>query len=230
MSSPREINDQLLQQYITKKDMSAYNKLAEYNIKCVPFVIKRMIRSYNPNLYQSYLDKYFDVGCVGLTMAIKTFSVDKIGSVSFSNYACTCIKNEILKAIALDKKEVRTISLDTPIDEDKDSLEIFISDKNDLIGNVIDREYNAYKAKKIAEALQELKPRQRDIISKYFGINGNKKKTVDEIAKEYGVTRQAISGIIRRGLRKISNCLSEFKDDYRMMKEKSDSSTIKIKK
>lgn len=230
MSSPREINDQLLQQYITKKDMGAYNKLAEYNIKCVPFVIKRMIRSYNPNLYQTYLDRYFDVGCVGLTMAIKTFSVDKIGSVSFSNYACTCIKNEILKAIALDKKEVRTISLDAPIDEDKDSLEIFVSDKNDSIGSVIDKEYNEYRAKKIVEALEELKPRQREIIAKYFGINENTKKTVDEIAKEYGVTRQAISGIIQRGLKKISIHLSEFKEDYRKVEEKSVSTTSKIKK
>lgn len=55
-------------------------------------------------------------------------------------------------------------------------------------------------ADKITEALDTLKPRDQSVVSRYFGI-GTSRMTLEEIAKEDGVTRERIRQILSHALR-----------------------------
>lgn len=53
------------------------------------------------NQVQEDYEDIFQIGCIGLIKAGKTFDESK--NIKFSTYATTCIKQEILKSFQLDK-------------------------------------------------------------------------------------------------------------------------------
>jgi RNA polymerase sigma factor (sigma-70 family) len=63
------------------------NEVTELNIKLVPHVLKK---------YRPYGDDEFQLGCLGLIIATRTFDTKR--GVPFSSYACFCIERELHKA------------------------------------------------------------------------------------------------------------------------------------
>ena len=63
------------------------NEIIETNIRLVPLVLKK---------YRPYGDDEFQLGCLGLIMAARTFKAER--GVPFANYACFCIERELHKA------------------------------------------------------------------------------------------------------------------------------------
>lgn len=55
----------------------------------------------------------------------------------------------------------------------------------------------------VAEVLESLSPREKRILELRFGFKGKGKKTLEEISKEFGVTREAIRMAEKRALNKI---------------------------
>ena len=53
------------------------------------------------------------------------------------------------------------------------------------------------------EALHTLTAREEEIISRRFGLDGMGTETLEEIAKDYGVTRERIRQIEQKALRKL---------------------------
>jgi RNA polymerase primary sigma factor len=72
---------------------------------------------------------------------------------------------------------------------------------------------------RIAEVLRSLAPREREVIEMRFGLRDGHPRTLDEVAKVYGITRERIRQIEARGLLKLrqplrSQRLEEFKDEH----------------
>ena len=70
---------------------------------------------------------------------------------------------------------------------------------------------------RIAEVLRSLAPREREVIELRFGLRDGQPRTLDEVAKVYGITRERIRQIEARGLLKLrqplrSQRLEEFTD------------------
>lgn len=63
------------------------NEIIELNIKLVPHVLKK---------YKPFGDDEFQLGCLGLIIATRTFNPER--EVPFVNYACFCIERELHKA------------------------------------------------------------------------------------------------------------------------------------
>ena len=68
---------------------------------------------------------------------------------------------------------------------------------------------------RIAEVLRSLTPREREVIELRFGLRDGQPRTLDEVAKAYGITRERIRQIEARGLLKLrqplrSKRLAEF--------------------
>ena len=68
---------------------------------------------------------------------------------------------------------------------------------------------------RISEVLRSLTPREREVIELRFGLKDGQPKTLEEVAKAYGITRERIRQIEARGLIKLrqpnrSQRLSEF--------------------
>ena len=109
------------------------------------------------------------------------------------------------------------VSLHEPVGgEGERALEDFLSDHSTMNpGQHVDQHL---LRERIAEVLRSLAPREREVIELRFGLRVGQPKTLDEVAKVYGITRERIRQIEARGLVKLrqplrSNRLAGFADE-----------------
>ena len=57
--------------------------------------------------------------------------------------------------------------------------------------------------KVVAQLTKHLSPRNKDIISRRFGLKSGKKETLESIGKSYGITRERVRQIEAKALRKL---------------------------
>ncbi len=110
---------------------------------------------------------------------------------------------DIKKAHEIIKISRKTISLETPVGEEEgeSTLEQFLEDEKTLAP---DRETAAILLKEhVQDILGELKPRERKILELRFGLSGQDPHTLEEVGKEFGVTRERIRQIESKALQKI---------------------------
>jgi RNA polymerase primary sigma factor len=108
------------------------------------------------------------------------------------------------------------VSLHEPIGGDGErALEDFLSDTSTPTpGQHVDQRL---LRERIVEVLKSLAPREREVIELRFGLKDGQPRTLDEVAKQYGITRERIRQIEARGLLKLrqpnrSQRLEEFAD------------------
>jgi RNA polymerase primary sigma factor len=94
------------------------------------------------------------------------------------------------------------VSLDTPLSgEDASTLSHIIEDRN---ARTPDEEAarNIMK-EQIKEALGTLNEREAGILTLRFGLKGERSRTLEEVGREYGVTRERIRQIEAAALQKM---------------------------
>jgi RNA polymerase primary sigma factor len=102
-----------------------------------------------------------------------------------------------IQRIALDP-----LSLDSPVGEEDDSnLADFIEDSGaDAPAEVATRRM---LAQAVEEALGELSDREKEVVKLRFGLIDGQSRTLEEVGKEFGVTRERIRQIEVKALRKL---------------------------
>ena len=119
---------------------------------------------------------------------------------------------ELAEALEMSEDKVMEImqiarepaSLETPIDEEDDSnLGDFVADNNVLTpeGNV----ESVMLREHIDALLGDLKERERQVIVLRFGLEDGHPRTLEEVGKEFNVTRERIRQIEAKALRKLRN-------------------------
>src|SRR3990167_2402123 len=94
------------------------------------------------------------------------------------------------------------ISMETPIGDDEDShLGDFIEDNNTL--SPIDAATNFGLMEAVQKVLGSLTPREAKVLRMRFGINMNTDHTLEEVGKQFDVTRERIRQIEAKALRKL---------------------------
>ncbi len=95
------------------------------------------------------------------------------------------------------------ISLYMSVDNESDSeLQDFLPVSDTLESDEIIDRISYEEFRKMFES-SPLSEREKEIIRKRFGLDGDRVKTLEEIAKEYGVTRERIRQIEAKALRKL---------------------------
>ena len=165
--------------------------MAEDNINLIYFVLKQL------NMYNKEgIDEYFDVGMLGLTKGLQTYTESK---GSLSNYLVNCIKNEILMELRNQKtgkrnNGVKPISINTPT---TDNLTIEDTIKSNF--DILEYEIKNERIKELGVAITTLKPVEKHVI---IGIYFNN-KTQLEIAKELGFRQSYVSRIKTKAIREL---------------------------
>ena len=111
---------------------------------------------------------------------------------------------EIEKIIDILKRDKNIVSLDTPIKEDEDSslVEFIPSDSN--FGDVVIHEVEQKNLReKIDEILTSLGDQEQKVLRMRFGLDDDTPKTLEEIGKVFGVTRERIRQIEAKAIRKL---------------------------
>ncbi|MDO4975901.1 MAG: RNA polymerase sigma factor RpoD [Eubacteriales bacterium] len=94
------------------------------------------------------------------------------------------------------------VSLDTPIGEEEDSqLGDFIEDES-LLSPVDSASFSMLK-EELELAMASLTERERNVIKLRFGLDDGKTRTLEEVGKEFCVTRERIRQIEAKALRKL---------------------------
>ena len=94
------------------------------------------------------------------------------------------------------------ISMETPIGDDEDShLGDFIEDGNTT--SPIDAATNFGLSEAVQKVLGSLTPREAKVLRMRFGINMNTDHTLEEVGKQFDVTRERIRQIEAKALRKL---------------------------
>ena len=108
------------------------------------------------------------------------------------------------KVLDILKRDKNIVSLDTPIKEDEDSsLVEFIPSDADF-GDVVMHEVEQNNLReKIEEVLTGLSDQEQKVLRMRFGLDDDTPKTLEEIGKVFGVTRERIRQIEAKAIRKL---------------------------
>lgn len=108
-------------------------------------------------------------------------------------------EDKIRKVLKIAKEP---ISMETPIGEDEDSsLGDFIEDTN--IESPVDFATSSGLREAMKEVLSSLTPREAKVLRMRFGIEMNTDHTLEEVGKQFDVTRERIRQIEAKALRKL---------------------------
>jgi RNA polymerase primary sigma factor len=117
---------------------------------------------------------------------------------------------EIAEAMGISEDKVREImrvaqepvSLETPIGEEEDShLGDFIPDEDAQVP--AEAAYQSLLREQLSGVLGTLTPREEKVLRLRFGLEDGKPRTLEEVGREFNVTRERIRQIEAKALRKL---------------------------
>jgi RNA polymerase primary sigma factor len=120
--------------------------------------------------------------------------------------------DEIAQRMGLPKDKVRElqaivkepVSIDQSInDEDDATLGDLVADES--IEDPVESIHNEEVTKRVSEILSTLDGREADILCRRYGIGRRYPQTLDEIGKEYGLSKERIRQIEEKALKKLRN-------------------------
>lgn len=154
------------------------------------------------------IEDLISIGTIGLIKAVNTFSPDK--NIKLATYASRCIENEILMFLRKSSQYKSEISIEEPLNIDWDGNELLLSDvlgtDNDVVNENIE---NEAEKKLLLESVAKLSPRERFIMEKRFGLNGEKELTQKEVADLIGISQSYISRLEKRIIKRLKKELEK---------------------
>jgi len=119
---------------------------------------------------------------------------------------------ELAKKLNLDEKKIKNIikiskepiSLETPVGDSNDaSIKDFIESENEFSPS--DIVANSDLKEKVREILKSLTPREEKVLKMRFGIDVASEHTLEEVGKDFSVTRERIRQIEVKALKKLKH-------------------------
>ncbi len=140
-------------------------------------------------------------------------TINKLNRISrqmLQQYGREATPEELAKEMDMPEDKIRKvmkiakepISMETPIGDDEDShLGDFIEDTN--VESPVDATTNINLAETVRDVLAGLTPREAKVLRMRFGIDMNTDHTLEEVGKQFDVTRERIRQIEAKALRKL---------------------------
>jgi RNA polymerase sporulation-specific sigma factor len=185
---------------------AARNRLIEHNLRLVAHVMKKYYAMpYDQN-------DLISIGTIGLIKAIDTFQPEK--GIRLSSYAARCVENEILMYFRSTKKSAQDISMNEPIDTDKD-------------GNALELMDTLSSEERIAEGLEQkqrleamhtaidtvLSQREREILILRYGLLPESRPLPQrEVAAQMGISRSYVSRIEKKALKRLRQAMEDLEE------------------
>lgn len=172
-------------------DETAKTLLIERNLRLVVFIARRFENT------GINLEDLISIGTIGLIKAISTYRRDK--NIKLATYASRCIENEILMYIRKIANQKAEVSLDEPINMDYDGNELLLSDilgtDEDMILRPMEEDVDL---RLLRQAVDELPPREKEIVLMRYGLQGYQELTQKEVAEKLGISQSYISRLEKR--------------------------------
>jgi len=138
--------------------------------------------------------------------------INKIKHVFLQEFGREPSYEELAKKLNLDEKKIKNIikiskepiSLETPVGDSNDaSIKDFIEGENEFSPS--DIVANSDLREKVREILKSLTPREEKVLKMRFGIDVASEHTLEEVGKDFSVTRERIRQIEVKALKKLKH-------------------------
>jgi RNA polymerase sigma factor (sigma-70 family) len=93
------------------------------------------------------------------------------------------------------------VSLDTPVGDGESVMSDLIEDENARAPESETSE--GFRSSELAAAMLRLNPRQQQVLTERFGLDGGRPKTLEEVGEVLGVTRERVRQLETRALREL---------------------------
>lgn len=169
------------EKYIKKlseeNNLEARQILVERNLRLVVYIAKKFENT------GIGIEDLISIGTIGLMKGVNTFNSDK--KIKLATYASRCIENEILMYLRKNNRIKSEVSIDEPLNKDRDGNELLLSDilgtEADITSRNLEDEVDKILLK---DSISRLKEREKDIMEMRFGFKTGKEKTQKEVADE----------------------------------------------
>ena len=172
-------------------EKKARELLIVHNLRLVVYIAKKFEQTGIP------MEDLISIGSIGLIKAVRTFCPDK--NIKLATYASRCIENEILMYLRKTSQQKNEISIDEPLNVDRDGNELLLSDilgtDEDTVGRGIE---NEVEKELLLREISKLSKRERTIMEMRFGLGGKKEMTQKQVADEVGISQSYISRLEKR--------------------------------
>ena len=196
-----EEEEQVMKKLGGDEDKEARSNLIEHNLRLVVYIAKKFDNT------GVGVEDLISIGTIGLIKSINTYNPGK--NIKLATYASRCIENEILMHFRSRKKSRGDVSIFEPIGTDKEGNQIHLVDviengQSDVVSDI-----------EVCESLKILRQNMRSVLSdreyyiitKRFGLDGEKDLTQRQIAKTLSISRSYVSRIEKAGLKKLRKLL-----------------------
>ena len=181
---------------LIKNDNKSRETLIVHNLRLVVYIARKFDNSANN------VEDLISIGTIGLIKAVNTFCPDR--NIKLATYASRCIENEILMYLRKCASKRNEISIDEPLNTDWDGNELLLSDvlgsDGDEVGRNIEQEDERHL---LCSFINELPPREKQIMEMRFGMNGYNEYTQKQVADTLGISQSYISRLEKRIIDKL---------------------------
>lgn len=171
-------------------------ELIEHNLRLVVYIAKKFENT------GVYIEDLVSIGTIGLIKAVNTFSPSK--NIKLATYASRCIENEILMYLRKKANSNQTVSFEDPLNTDGDGNELLLSDvlgsREDSIMEYVE---SVSEIAALNKAVNALPPRERQITSLRYGLNGKREYTQKEVADALNISQSYVSRLEKKILGKL---------------------------
>lgn len=183
-------------QKLTLGDEEVKSTLIERNLRLVVY-ISRKFENTGINI-----EDLISIGTIGLIKGVNTFNPEK--KIKLATYASRCIENEILMYLRKNSKIKTEVSFDEPLNVDWDGNELLLSDVLGTAEDIITKDLEFEVDRQLlAEALEQLNEREKQIMFMRFGFGGYQEKTQKEVADMLGISQSYISRLEKRIIKRL---------------------------
>ncbi len=173
----------------------ARDLLIRHNLRLVAHVTKKYYAATTAQ------DDLISIGTIGLIKAVDTFDPGRASK--FSSYASRCIENELRMELRRTRREGVQISLQEPLEGSEGQLTLAdtLPDPT-VMEDDCERRADAARLRRL---LQTLPPREAEVLTCRYGLNGRPPQTQQEVAAQLGISRSYISRIEKRAMERLSS-------------------------
>ena len=177
-------------------DGDARQTLILHNLRLVSHIVRKYYSTAGNQ------EDLVSIGTIGLVKAVDTFKIDN--GARFATYAAKCIQNEILMHFRSQKKLSAEVSMNETIDVDRDGNPLTYTDVISSEENLPEEVMRSVEGERALTLVRtRLDPRERQVITLRFGLNGAPALTQREVADHLGISRSYVSRIEKAALDKL---------------------------
>lgn len=196
-----EQENEMIRELGTEGEDEAKAVLIEHNLRLVVYIAKKFDNT------GIGVEDLISIGTIGLIKSINTYNPEK--NIKLATYASRCIENEILMYLRRSNRIKGEVSIDEPLNQDRDGNELLLSDilgtDEDVIYKNLEDEVDN---KLLKVAISKLTDKEKYIMNLRFGMAGYKEKTQKEVADMLGISQSYISRLEKKIMLKMRKEIS----------------------